>query len=105
MNKNVSGRQAGVELCEMKIASAEWEGGRGYSAFVQKIIIHLHTHTHMHKLPGDKHRNDSIVICFTFIRTHKCALCVRLLYEAQVTPQTKTNIKWCSKLEILFSHI
>lgn len=91
----------GAEPCAMKIALAE-RGGE-VTVCLSRRLISTHTHTHTH--PGDKHRSDSGQILFPFYQEavpDKGAVCVCLLSKAQVIPQMKTNIKWCSKLEILF---
>lgn len=68
-------RQAGVELCEMKIDLAECVcgvclGGGGYSVFVQEIIIHTYTP------PRDKHSLDSSLIMFHLYQdAQMCTLC------------------------------
>lgn len=102
MSRNVSGQTGkGAEPCAMKIALAE-RGGE-VTVCLSRRLISTHTHTHTH--PGDKHRSDSGRILFPFYQEavpDKGAVCVCLLSKAQVIPQMKTNIKWCSKLEILF---
>lgn len=102
MSRNVSGQTGkGAEPCTMKIALAE-RGGE-VTVCLSRRLISTHTHTHTH--PGDKHRSDSGRILFPFYQEavpDKGAVCVCLLSKAQVIPQMKTNIKWCSKLEILF---